>query len=39
MFDFMEILSYFAYDLEAVTEYVETLESQSARASDGRLYS
>ena len=28
MYDFLEILSFFAYDLDAVTEYVNSLEEE-----------
>ena len=37
MHDFMEILSFFAYDIEAVKKYVEALESEPSRQNGGRL--
>ena len=33
MDDFMDILSFFAFDLEAVTEYVAAMEPKPAGAS------
>lgn len=28
MYDYMDILSYYAYDIDAVTEYVEALSAE-----------
>lgn len=35
MYDIFDIMSFYAYDIDAVTEYVETLQSESSESERG----